>query len=183
MFNEHEQHGTGGCGMVLMHIKQKDRPARIKLQDLWSGKAKRIPVPIPHPFTKKAMEWWKNWLVQMNFAFFFAVEAYVPGGVQNQAEKKSKNAFRPVPVPKSTFPVWQTSMTRKLGLKPQKHRLYHEVAIRELVVGCCWRDCRQKLVNLWNKGGHAYVHKLQLSIRCLALGPFCVTNEPRIKLC
>ena len=29
---------------------------------------------------------------------FFAVKAYVPGGVQNQAEKNSKNAFRPVPV-------------------------------------------------------------------------------------
>ena len=39
----------------------------------------------------------------------FAVEAYVPGGgggaVQNQAENKSKNAFRPVPVRKSTFPA------------------------------------------------------------------------------
>ena len=27
------------------------------------------------------------------------------GGVQNQAEKNSKNAFRPVPVQKFTFPV------------------------------------------------------------------------------
>ena len=36
---------------------------------------------------------------------FFAVKAYVPGGVQNQAEKNSKNAFRPVPVQKFTFPV------------------------------------------------------------------------------
>ena len=36
---------------------------------------------------------------------FFAVKAYVPGGVQNQAEKKSKNAFRPVPVQKFTFPA------------------------------------------------------------------------------
>ena len=37
---------------------------------------------------------------------FFAVKAYVPGGggVQNQAEKNSKNAFRPVPVQKFTFP-------------------------------------------------------------------------------
>ena len=35
---------------------------------------------------------------------FFAVKAYVPGGVQNQAEKKKKNAFRPVPVQKFTFP-------------------------------------------------------------------------------
>ena len=29
---------------------------------------------------------------------------YRGGGVQNQAKKKSKNAFRPVPVPKPTFP-------------------------------------------------------------------------------
>ena len=36
---------------------------------------------------------------------FFAVKAYVPGGVQNQAEKNSNNAFRPVPVQKFTFPV------------------------------------------------------------------------------
>ena len=35
---------------------------------------------------------------------FFAVKAYVPGGVQNQAEKKSKNAFRPVPVQTFTVP-------------------------------------------------------------------------------
>ena len=36
---------------------------------------------------------------------FFAVKAYVPGGVQNQAEKNSKNAFRPVPAQKFTIPV------------------------------------------------------------------------------
>ena len=37
---------------------------------------------------------------------FFAVKAYVPGGgVQNQAEKNSKNAFRPVPVQKFTLPA------------------------------------------------------------------------------
>ena len=40
---------------------------------------------------------------QMNFPFF-AVEAYVPGGVRNQAEKIRKNAFWPVPVQKFTFP-------------------------------------------------------------------------------
>ena len=37
---------------------------------------------------------------------FFAVKAYVPGGVQNQAEKNSENAFRPVPVQKFTFPEY-----------------------------------------------------------------------------
>ena len=55
------------------------------------------------------MQWGKKWPVPMNLSFF-AVEAYVPGGVQNQAEKNSKDAFRLVPVPKSTFSVlllWQ----------------------------------------------------------------------------
>ena len=33
------------------------------------------------------MPWGKKWPVQMNLPFF-AVKAYVPGGVQNQAEKK-----------------------------------------------------------------------------------------------
>ena len=51
------------------------------------------------------MPWGKKWPVQMNLPFF-AVKAYVPGGVQNQAEKNSKNAFRPVPVQKFTFPVY-----------------------------------------------------------------------------
>ena len=58
----------------------------------------------PPPFSKKAMQWAKKWPVPMNLPFF-AVEAYVLGGVQNQAEKKKKKAFRPVPVPKSTFPA------------------------------------------------------------------------------
>ena len=44
----------------------------------------------------------KKWPAPMNLPFF-AVAAYVPGEVQNQAEKKSKNAFRPVPIQKSTF--------------------------------------------------------------------------------
>ena len=45
---------------------------------------------------------------------FFAVKAYVSGGggVQNQAEKNSKNAFRPVPVQKFTFPVSTTCAQR-----------------------------------------------------------------------
>ena len=48
------------------------------------------------------MPWGKKWPVQMNLPFF-AVKACVPGGVQNQAEKNSKSAFRPVPVQKFTF--------------------------------------------------------------------------------
>ena len=38
------------------------------------------------------------------------------GGVQNQAEIFSKNAFQPVPVPKSTFPV-----KRCFGYDGQRH--------------------------------------------------------------
>ena len=38
------------------------------------------------------MQWGKKWPVQMNLPFF-AVEAYVPGGVQNQAEKNSKKCL------------------------------------------------------------------------------------------
>ena len=36
---------------------------------------------------------------------FFRCRSICTGGVQNQAEKNSKNAFRPVPVPKSAFSV------------------------------------------------------------------------------
>ena len=36
---------------------------------------------------------------------FFRCKSICTGGVQNQAEKNSKNAFRPVPVQKFTFPV------------------------------------------------------------------------------
>ena len=35
---------------------------------------------------------------------FFAVKAYVPGGSRIRPKKNSKNAFRPVPVQKFTFP-------------------------------------------------------------------------------
>ena len=35
---------------------------------------------------------------------FFRCKSICTGGVQNQAEKNSKNAFRPVPVQKFTFP-------------------------------------------------------------------------------
>ena len=38
------------------------------------------------------MQWGKKWPVQMNLPFF-AVEAYVPGGVQNQAEKNVKKCL------------------------------------------------------------------------------------------
>ena len=69
----------------------------------FSGKIKTYAGTSPPLFSKKAMPWGKKWPVQMNLPFF-AVKAYVPGGVQNQAKKNSKNAFRPVPVQKLTFP-------------------------------------------------------------------------------
>ena len=68
-----------------------------------AGKRETYTGTSPPLFSKKAMQWGKKWPVQMNLPFF-AVEAYVPGGVQNQAEKMRKNAFRPVPVHKFTFP-------------------------------------------------------------------------------
>ena len=40
------------------------------------------------------------------FAFFRCKSICTGGGVQNQAEKNSKNAFRPVPVQNFTFPVY-----------------------------------------------------------------------------
>ena len=52
---------------------------------------------------------------------FFAVKVYVPGGVQNQAEKKSKNAFRPVPVQKFTFPVLSTFCETPLLRNPSEN--------------------------------------------------------------
>ena len=73
--------------------RKKPRPGKIKT---YTGTS-------PPLFSKKAMPWGKKWPVQMNLPFF-AVKAYVPGGVQNQAEKNSKNAFRPVPVQIFTFP-------------------------------------------------------------------------------
>ena len=71
-----------------------------------TGKIKTYTGTSPPLFSKKAVPWGNKWPVQMNLPFF-AVKSYVPGGggVQNQAEKNSKNAFRPVPVQKFTFRV------------------------------------------------------------------------------
>ena len=57
---------------------------------------------------------------------FFAVKAHVPGGVQNQAEKNSKNAFRPVPVQKFTFPVLvgrTKNCSRNVQKRPDVHKI------------------------------------------------------------
>ena len=56
------------------------------------------------------MQWGKKWPVQMNLPFF-AVEAYVPGGVQNQAEKNSKKCLLAGTGTKVYF-------SRKLDLRP-----------------------------------------------------------------
>ena len=47
------------------------------------------------------------------FAFFRCKSICTGGGVQNQAEKNSKNAFRPVPVQKLTFPESQIASDLK----------------------------------------------------------------------
>ena len=65
------------------------------------GKEKRIPVPVPSLFLKRPCDGEK--MAGTNEYAFFAVDAYVPGRAQNQAEQTQTNAFRPVPVPKSTF--------------------------------------------------------------------------------
>ena len=59
------------------------------LQNRFPGKRKTYTGTNPPLFSKKAMQWGKKWPVQMNLPFF-AVEAYVPGWVQNQAEKNAK---------------------------------------------------------------------------------------------
>ena len=71
---------------------------------------------------------------------FFAVEAYVPGGVQNQAEKNSKNAFRPVPVQKVTFPGL---CTLSKGLVAQS--ILCAVTARDGLCACCawWSENHQ----------------------------------------
>ena len=62
--------------------------------DLWqiAGKIKTYTGTSPPLFSKKGMPWGKKWPVQTNLPFF-AVKEYVPGGVQNQAEKKFENCL------------------------------------------------------------------------------------------
>ena len=72
---------TGDGVEVILGLRFWD-----KLEET-SGKRKTYTGTSPPLFSKKAMPWGKKWPVQMNLPFF-AVEAYVPGGVQNQAEKK-----------------------------------------------------------------------------------------------
>ena len=83
------------------------------------------------------------------FAFSFAAKAYVPGGgVQNQAEKNSKNAFRPVPVQKFTFP---DSGVSKSGL-PNARLLKHDVPVHR---NNCIHDSLIIVCNVGNgKRGH-----------------------------
>ena len=52
------------------------------------------------------------------FAFFRCKSICTGGGVQNQAEKNSKNAFRPVPVQKSFRPVPVQKITFPVKLTP-----------------------------------------------------------------
>ena len=69
-------------------------PSRVHFREHFreTGKRKTYTGTSRPLFSKKAMQWGKKWPVQMNLPFF-AVEAYVPGGVQNQAEKNSKKCL------------------------------------------------------------------------------------------
>ena len=53
----------------------------------WSKEKKNVYQYQSPPVSKKAMQWGKTWLVRMKL-HFFAVEAYVTGGIHNQAQKK-----------------------------------------------------------------------------------------------
>ena len=112
------------------------------VKTLEQGKEKRIPVPVPPLFSKKAMQWGKKWPVQMNL-LFFPVEAYVPGGVQNQAEKIRKSAFWPVPVQKFTFPVETNFWRRIMQRNPSQQEKKIRVVGSQIVVGRC---CRRALL-------------------------------------
>ena len=57
----------------------------------------------------------KKWPVQMNLPFF-AVEAYVPGGVQNQAEKNAKKSLPAGTGTKITFPEISPAFGNAPGL-------------------------------------------------------------------
>ena len=52
-------------------------------------KEKRIPVPVPPSFSKKALQWGEKWPVPMNLPFF-RCRSICTGGVQNQAEENRK---------------------------------------------------------------------------------------------
>ena len=90
-----------------------------------AGKRKTYTGTSPSHFSKKAMQWGKKWPVPTNLPFF-AVEAYVPGRVQNQAEKNSKSAFWPAPVPKSTFPALGADGNGQRGSSPRSSPRFAE---------------------------------------------------------
>ena len=66
-----------------------------------TGKRKTCTSTSPPPFSKKVMQWGIKWPVRMDLPF--SLWGRAPGGVQNRAGEKLKNAFRPVPVRKSIF--------------------------------------------------------------------------------
>ena len=53
------------------------------------------------------MPWAKKWPLPMNLPFFRCSSIGTGGGPES-GQKNSKNAFRPAPVPKSTFPGFCT---------------------------------------------------------------------------
>ena len=99
------------------------RPPHRKRQSRLQGKERRKTSTSPPPFSKKAMQRENSDRHQWICPFSLWKHTYQGRGVQNQAGKKnSKNAFRPVLVPKSTFPElqsWDLQVSRPIALFPQ----------------------------------------------------------------
>ena len=86
------------------------------LGSLTPGKRKTYTGTNPSPFSKKAMQWGKKMAGTNEFAFFHC-RSMCTGGVQNQAEKNSGNAVRPVPVP-GYPPMTHNSSSESLSAWP-----------------------------------------------------------------
>ena len=82
-----------------------------------AGRRKTYTSTTPSPFFFKGDAMGTKMAGTNGFAFFRCRSQHMyRGGGQNQAEKNSKNAFRPVPVPKSAFPV--SGLTEFRGANP-----------------------------------------------------------------
>ena len=149
-------------------LKTKD--LETQCQNSCSGKIKTYTGTSPPPFSKKAMPWGKKWPVQMNLPFS-AVKAYVPGGVQNQAEKNSKNAFRPVPVQKFTFPVVVNIGMFRASIFPIRRNEKQETGTRARLLLFRAPDVNYRQVTLPMHLGRGKDH-CQHTSNCMALhGP------------
>ena len=73
-----------------------------------SGKIKTYTGTSPPFFLKRPCHGEKNGRYKRICLIFRCKSICTGGGVQNQAEKNSKNAFRPVPVQQFSFPVFKS---------------------------------------------------------------------------